>query len=91
LLIRVIKNILFMTKWSRLAKEKSPVWFSIQNGRQSHLKAGHKKHPRDGHSKAGPSGFWWGTVTIIIVKTMIGIRTFRAITTLVTIKSLITT
>jgi hypothetical protein len=38
------------------------VRFLIQNGRQSHLKAGHKKRPRDGHSKAGPSGFWWGTV-----------------------------
>ncbi len=38
------------------------VRFWIQNGRQSHLKAGHKKCPRDGHSKAGPSGFRWGTV-----------------------------
>jgi hypothetical protein len=51
-----------MTKRSRLAEEKSPVQLSIQNGRQSHLEAGHKKRPRDGHLKAGPSGFRWGTV-----------------------------
>jgi hypothetical protein len=54
-----------MTKQSRLAKEKSPVRLSKQDGRFYHLKAG-KKRPRDGHSKARQSGFRMSTVNILI-------------------------
>jgi hypothetical protein len=55
------KNILFVTKRSRLAEEKSLVRLSKQDGRFYHLKAG-KKRPRDGHLKAGQSGFRMSTV-----------------------------
>jgi hypothetical protein len=41
---------------------------SIQNGRQSHLKHGHKKCPRDDHLKAGLSGFQMVTVVVNIQK-----------------------
>jgi hypothetical protein len=54
----VIKNILFMTKRSRLEVKKTSVRLSNgQNKMADHLKAGPKKCPRDGHSNAGSSSF----------------------------------
>jgi hypothetical protein len=64
---RVIKNILFMKKRSRLAEEKSPVRLSIQNGGQMRSKVGLKNCPRDGHSNAGSYGFRWGTVFLMLL------------------------
>jgi hypothetical protein len=52
------------TKWPLPFESRTQIRLSNgQNKMADHLKAGPKKCPRDGHSKAGQSGFRMYTVT----------------------------
>ncbi len=55
-----------MPKWSRLAEKTRTIRSGPNHLKAGPFKAGPKKCPRDGHSKAGQSGFRRGTVCIYV-------------------------
>jgi hypothetical protein len=57
---------IFYSKRSRLEVKKPSIRLSKQDGGFYHLKTGHKKCPRDDHSKLGLSGFRMYTVYVYI-------------------------